>query len=91
MQEKTAEIELKQTELQRQSLASRVSDLEVKSEIEGTVISVNQEAASKIRYSRACHTYQQPKRPCRLRKLSEYDTLKVKKARRSHSLQMLSG
>lgn len=47
MQEKTAEIELKQTELQRQSLASRVSDLEVKSEIEGTVISVNQEAASK--------------------------------------------
>lgn len=47
MQERTAEIELKQTELQRQSLANRVSDLQVKSDIEGTVISVNQEAASK--------------------------------------------
>ncbi|MCM2582068.1 efflux RND transporter periplasmic adaptor subunit [Bacillus stercoris] len=83
MQKKTAEIELKQTELQRQSLANRVSDLEVKSEIEGTVISVNQEAASKK------SDIQEPvihignlKDLVVSGKLSEYDTLKVKKGQK---------
>ncbi|MCY9078376.1 efflux RND transporter periplasmic adaptor subunit [Bacillus inaquosorum] len=83
MQEKTAEIELKQTELQRQSLASRVSDLEVKSEIEGTVISVNQEAASKKSdIQEPVIHIGNPKDLVVSGKLSEYDTLKVKKGQK---------
>ncbi|MDN0190878.1 efflux RND transporter periplasmic adaptor subunit [Bacillus stercoris] len=83
MQKKTAEIELKQTELQRQSLASRVSDLEVKSEIEGTVISVNQEAASKKSdIQEAVIHIGNPKDLVVSGKLSEYDTLKVKKGQK---------
>ncbi len=49
LQQKTAEIELKQSDLQKQSLENQVSNLNVKSEMDGTVISVNQEAASKNR------------------------------------------
>ncbi|MGN2620073.1 efflux RND transporter periplasmic adaptor subunit [Bacillus stercoris] len=83
MQEKTAEIELKQTELQRQSLANRVSDLEVKSEIEGTVISVNQEAASKKSdIQEPVIHIGNPKDLVVSGKLSEYDTLKVKKGQK---------
>ncbi|MDZ5669403.1 MULTISPECIES: efflux RND transporter periplasmic adaptor subunit [Bacillus] len=83
MQKKTAEIELKQTELQRQSLASRVSDLEVKSEIEGTVISVNQEAASKKSdIQEPVIHIGNPKDLVVSGKLSEYDTLKVKKGQK---------
>ncbi|ASB60706.1 hemolysin D [Bacillus sp. A053] len=83
MQKKTAEIELKQTELQRQSLANRVSDLEVKSEIEGTVISVNQEAASKKSdIQEAVIHIGNPKDLVVSGKLSEYDTLKVKKGQK---------
>ncbi|MCY8980710.1 efflux RND transporter periplasmic adaptor subunit [Bacillus halotolerans] len=83
MQEKTAQIELKQTELQRQSLANQVSDLQVKSEIEGTVISVNQEAASKKSdiQEPAIHIGN-PKDLVVSGKLSEYDTLKVKKGQK---------
>ncbi|QRZ94428.1 efflux RND transporter periplasmic adaptor subunit [Bacillus subtilis] len=83
MQKKTAEIELKQTELQRQSLANRVSDLEVKSEIEGTVISVNQEAASKKSdIQEPVIHIGNPKDLVVSGKLSEYDTLKVKKGQK---------
>ncbi|MCI4166993.1 efflux RND transporter periplasmic adaptor subunit [Bacillus spizizenii] len=83
MQEKTAEIELKQTELQRQSLANRVSDLQVKSEIEGTVISVNQEAASKKSdIQEPVIHIGNPKDLVVSGKLSEYDTLKVKKGQK---------
>ncbi|WP_069838835.1 efflux RND transporter periplasmic adaptor subunit [Bacillus sp. F56] len=83
MQKKTAEIELKQTELQRQSLASRVSDLEVKSEIEGIVISVNQEAASKKSdIQEPVIHIGNPKDLVVSGKLSEYDTLKVKKGQK---------
>ncbi|MCY7783921.1 MULTISPECIES: efflux RND transporter periplasmic adaptor subunit [unclassified Bacillus (in: firmicutes)] len=83
MQERTAEIELKQTELQRQSLANRVSDLEVKSEIEGTVISVNQEAASKKSdIQEPVIHIGNPKDLVVSGKLSEYDTLKVKKGQK---------
>lgn len=83
MQEKTAQIELKQTELQRQSLANQVSDLQVKSEIEGTVISVNQEAASKKSdiHEPVIHIGN-PKDLVVAGKLSEYDTLKVKKGQK---------
>ncbi|WP_439846200.1 efflux RND transporter periplasmic adaptor subunit [Bacillus spizizenii] len=83
MQEKAAEIELKQTELQRQSLANRVSDLQVKSEIEGTVISVNQEAASKKSdIQEPVIHIGNPKDLVVSGKLSEYDTLKVKKGQK---------
>lgn len=83
MQKKTAEIELKQTELQRQSLANRVSDLEVKSEIEGTVISVDQEAASKKSdIQEPVIHIGNPKDLVVSGKLSEYDTLKVKKGQK---------
>ncbi|MBG9769118.1 efflux RND transporter periplasmic adaptor subunit [Bacillus vallismortis] len=83
MQKKTTEIELKQTELQRQSLANRVSDLEVKSEIEGTVISVNQEAASKKSdIQEPVIHIGNPKDLVVSGKLSEYDTLKVKKGQK---------
>ncbi|MGQ9007190.1 efflux RND transporter periplasmic adaptor subunit [Bacillus stercoris] len=83
MQKKTAEIELKQTELQLQSLANRVSDLEVKSEIEGTVISVNQEAASKKSdIQEPVIHIGNPKDLVVSGKLSEYDTLKVKKGQK---------
>ncbi|MEC1526954.1 efflux RND transporter periplasmic adaptor subunit [Bacillus spizizenii] len=83
MQEKTAEIELKQTELQRQSLANRVSDLQVKSEIEGTVISVNQEAVSKKSdIQEPVIHIGNPKDLVVSGKLSEYDTLKVKKGQK---------
>ncbi|WP_434178724.1 efflux RND transporter periplasmic adaptor subunit [Bacillus stercoris] len=83
MQKKTAEIELKQTELQRQSLANRVSDLEVKSELEGTVISVNQEAASKKSdIQEPVIHIGNPKDLVVSGKLSEYDTLKVKKGQK---------
>ncbi|KDE23861.1 hemolysin D [Bacillus subtilis] len=83
MQKKTEEIELKQTELQRQSLANRVSDLEVKSEIEGTVISVNQEAASKKSdIQEPVIHIGNPKDLVVSGKLSEYDTLKVKKGQK---------
>ncbi|MDO3662476.1 efflux RND transporter periplasmic adaptor subunit [Bacillus sp. C28GYM-DRY-1] len=83
MQEKTAEIELKQTELQRQSLANRVSDLQVKSEIEGTVISVNQDAASKKSdIQEPVIHIGNPKDLVVSGKLSEYDTLKVKKGQK---------
>ncbi|PRP51072.1 efflux transporter periplasmic adaptor subunit [Bacillus halotolerans] len=83
MQEKTAQIELKQTELQRQSLANQVSDLQVKSEIEGTVISVNQEAASKKSdIQEPVIHIGNPKDLVVAGKLSEYDTLKVKKGQK---------
>ncbi|MCR6598573.1 MULTISPECIES: efflux RND transporter periplasmic adaptor subunit [Bacillus] len=83
MQEKTAQIELKQTELQRQSLANQVSDLQVKSEIEGTVISVNQEAASKKSdIQEPVIHIGNPKDLVVSGKLSEYDTLKVKKGQK---------
>ncbi|MCY8894751.1 efflux RND transporter periplasmic adaptor subunit [Bacillus spizizenii] len=83
MQERTAEIELKQTELQRQSLANRVSDLQVKSDIEGTVISVNQEAASKKSdIQEPVIHIGNPKDLVVSGKLSEYDTLKVKKGQK---------
>ncbi|MEC1547206.1 efflux RND transporter periplasmic adaptor subunit [Bacillus rugosus] len=83
MQEKTAEIDLKQTELQRQSLSNRVSDLQVKSEIEGTVISVNQEAASKKSdIQEPVIHIGNPKDLVVSGKLSEYDTLKVKKGQK---------
>ncbi len=83
MQEKTAQIELKQTELQRQSLANQVSDLQVKSEIEGTVISVNQEAASKKSdIQEPVIHIGNPKELVVSGKLSEYDTLKVKKGQK---------
>ncbi|CAN2252061.1 efflux RND transporter periplasmic adaptor subunit [Bacillus vallismortis] len=83
MQKKTTEIDLKQTELQRQSLANRVSDLEVKSEIEGTVISVNQEAASKKSdIQEPVIHIGNPKDLVVSGKLSEYDTLKVKKGQK---------
>ncbi|MCI3986250.1 efflux RND transporter periplasmic adaptor subunit [Bacillus vallismortis] len=83
MQKKTTEIDLKQTELQRQSLANRVSDLEVKSEIEGTVISVNQEAASKKSdIQEPVIHIGNPKALVVSGKLSEYDTLKVKKGQK---------
>ncbi|MCC2929677.1 efflux RND transporter periplasmic adaptor subunit [Bacillus sp. LBG-1-113] len=80
MQEKTAQIELKQTELQRQSLANKMSDLQVKSEIDGTVISVNKEAASKKSdIQEPVIHIGNPKNLVVSGKLSEYDTLKVKK------------
>ncbi|MFH0345478.1 efflux RND transporter periplasmic adaptor subunit [Bacillus vallismortis] len=83
MQKKTTEIDLKQTELQRQSLANRVSDLEVKSEIEGTVISVNQEAASKKSdIQEPVIHIGNPKELVVSGKLSEYDTLKIKKGQK---------
>ncbi|TYS08211.1 efflux RND transporter periplasmic adaptor subunit [Bacillus subtilis] len=83
MQKKTTEIDLKQTELQRQSLANRVSDLEVKSEIEGTVISVNQEAASKKSdIQEPVIHIGNPKDLVVSGKLSEYDTLKIKKGQK---------
>ncbi|KUP37182.1 efflux RND transporter periplasmic adaptor subunit [Bacillus halotolerans] len=83
MQEKTAQIELKQTELQRQSLANQVSDLQVKSEIEGTVISVNQEAASKKSdIQEPVIHIGNPKDLVVSGELSEYDTLKVKKGQK---------
>ncbi|MGQ5175291.1 efflux RND transporter periplasmic adaptor subunit [Bacillus halotolerans] len=83
MQEKTAQIELKQTELQRQSLANQVSDLQVKSEIEGTVISVNQEAASKKSdIQEPVIHIGNPKDLVVSGKLSEYDTLKVNKGQK---------
>lgn len=83
MQEKTTQIELKQTELQRQSLANQVSDLQVKSEIEGTVISVNQEAASKKSdIQEPVIHIGNPKDLVVSGKLSEYDTLKVKKGQK---------
>ncbi|MCO4851017.1 efflux RND transporter periplasmic adaptor subunit [Bacillus vallismortis] len=83
MQKKTTEIDLKQTELQRQSLANRVSDLEVKSEIEGTVISVNQEAASKKSdIQEPVIHIGNPKDLVVAGKLSEYDTLKIKKGQK---------
>ncbi|MBT9250692.1 efflux RND transporter periplasmic adaptor subunit [Bacillus halotolerans] len=83
MQGKTAQIELKQTELQRQSLANQVSDLQVKSEIEGTVISVNQEAASKKSdIQEPVIHIGNPKDLVVSGKLSEYDTLKVKKGQK---------
>ncbi|MEC1667972.1 efflux RND transporter periplasmic adaptor subunit [Bacillus mojavensis] len=83
MQEKTAQIELKQTELQRQSLANKMSDLQVKSEIDGTVISVNKEAASKKSdIQEPVIHIGNPKNLVVSGKLSEYDTLKVKKGQK---------
>ncbi|MEC1626268.1 efflux RND transporter periplasmic adaptor subunit [Bacillus mojavensis] len=83
MQEKTAQIELKQTELQRQSLANKMSDLQVKSEIDGTVISVNKETASKKSdIQEPVIHIGNPKNLVVSGKLSEYDTLKVKKGQK---------
>ncbi|MCY8505368.1 efflux RND transporter periplasmic adaptor subunit [Bacillus atrophaeus] len=83
MQEKSAQIELKQSELQKQSLANQVSDLEVKSEMEGTVISVNQEAASKKSdIQEPVIHIGNPKDLIVSGTLSEYDTLKVKKGQK---------
>ncbi|MCY8103695.1 efflux RND transporter periplasmic adaptor subunit [Bacillus mojavensis] len=83
MQEKTAQIELKQTELQRQSLANKMSDLQVKSEIDGIVISVNKEAASKKSdIQEPVIHIGNPKNLVVSGKLSEYDTLKVKKGQK---------
>ncbi|MCY9092339.1 efflux RND transporter periplasmic adaptor subunit [Bacillus mojavensis] len=83
MQEKTAQIELKQTELQRQSLANKMSDLQVKSEIDGTVISVNKEAASKKSdIQEPVIHIGNPKNLVVSGELSEYDTLKVKKGQK---------
>ncbi|MEC1755359.1 efflux RND transporter periplasmic adaptor subunit [Bacillus mojavensis] len=83
MQEKTAQIELKQTELQRQLLANKMSDLQVKSEIDGTVISVNKEAASKKSdIQEPVIHIGNPKNLVVSGKLSEYDTLKVKKGQK---------
>ncbi|MED4787408.1 efflux RND transporter periplasmic adaptor subunit [Bacillus atrophaeus] len=83
MQEKSAQIELKQSELQKQSLANQVADLEVKSEMEGTVISVNQEAASKKSdIQEPVIHIGNPKDLIVSGTLSEYDTLKVKKGQK---------
>lgn len=83
MQEKSAQIELKQSELQKQSLANQVADLEVKSEMEGTVIAVNQEAASKKSdIQEPVIHIGNPKDLIVSGTLSEYDTLKVKKAKK---------
>ncbi|WP_406590022.1 efflux RND transporter periplasmic adaptor subunit [Bacillus atrophaeus] len=83
MQEKSAQIELKQSELQKQSLANQVADLEVKSEMEGTVIAVNQEAASKKSdIQEPVIHIGNPKDLIVSGTLSEYDTLKVKKGQK---------
>ncbi|MBY8912380.1 efflux RND transporter periplasmic adaptor subunit [Bacillus sp. YC2] len=83
LQQKTAEIELKQSELQKQSLRNQVADLEVKSEMDGTVISVNQEAASKKSdIQEPIIHIGDPEHLIVAGSLSEYDTLKVKKGQK---------
>ncbi|KXZ17976.1 efflux RND transporter periplasmic adaptor subunit [Bacillus nakamurai] len=83
LQQKTAEIELKQSELQKQSLRNQVADLEVKSEMDGTVISVNQEAASKKSdIQEPVIHIGDPEHLIIAGSLSEYDTLKVKKGQK---------
>lgn len=80
LQQKTAEIELKQSDLQKQSLENQVSNLNVKSEMDGTVISVNQEAASKkSEIQEPVIHIGDPEHLVVAGNLSEYDTLKVKK------------
>ncbi|MGR3206311.1 efflux RND transporter periplasmic adaptor subunit [Bacillus glycinifermentans] len=83
MEEKTAKLELRQYNLEKKSLERQLSDLEVRSEIEGTVISVEREAASKK------SEVQEPvihigntDRLIVEGALSEYDTLKVKKGQK---------
>ncbi|MBT2573545.1 efflux RND transporter periplasmic adaptor subunit [Bacillus sp. ISL-51] len=83
LQQKTAEIELKQSELQKQSLRNQVADLEVKSEMDGTVISVNHEAASKKSdIQEPIIHIGDPEHLIVAGSLSEYDTLKVKKGQK---------
>lgn len=80
LQQKTAEIELKQSDLQKQSLENQVANLNVKSEMDGTVISVNQEAASKKSdIQEPVIHIGDPEHLIVAGNLSEYDTLKVKK------------
>lgn len=88
LQQKTAEIELKQSDLQKQSLENQVSNLNVKSEMDGTVISVNQEAASKKSdIQEPVIHIGDPEHLVVAGNLSEYDTLKVKKAKALQSPQ----
>ncbi|MFO6495236.1 efflux RND transporter periplasmic adaptor subunit [Bacillus sp. z60-11] len=83
MEEKTAQLELKQSLLEEKSLEHQLDRLEVKSDIEGTVISVDQKAASAksdiqepvIHIGDTDHLIVEGM-------LSEYDTLKVKKGQK---------
>ncbi|MBU8788253.1 MULTISPECIES: efflux RND transporter periplasmic adaptor subunit [Bacillus] len=83
MEEKTAKLELRQYNLEKKSLERQLSDLEVRSEIEGTVISVEREAASKkSKIQEPVIHIGNTDRLIVEGALSEYDTLKVKKGQK---------
>lgn len=81
MEERSANIELKQSQLQKESIEKRLKELKVKSEVKGTVLEVDEDAVH-ISSAQA-----EPKPVIRIAALdelivegvlSEYDTLKVK-------------
>lgn len=80
MERRTANIELKQSQLQKETLEKQLKDLTVKSEVNGTVLVVNEDAAHVT-------NQMEPEPVIRIAALdqlivegviSEYDTLKVK-------------
>ncbi|WP_307894209.1 efflux RND transporter periplasmic adaptor subunit [Bacillus swezeyi] len=80
MEEKTAQLELKQAGLQKEALQNKTAALQVQSEIDGTVITADKEAAANKSdiQKPVVHIGNEDKLIVR-GVLSEYDTLKVKK------------
>ncbi|MFP7295851.1 efflux RND transporter periplasmic adaptor subunit [Neobacillus niacini] len=79
MEKKLANIELKQTNLQKEMMDKRLSDLEIISTIDGVVLSVNKLASSSLEVSMAEPIVHIGKldNMIAMGLLSEYDTMKV--------------
>lgn len=82
MEKKMADIELKQTLLQKETLEKKIKDLQVTSLLEGTILTVNQQASNSA--TAAMENAQEPllsignlSTMIATGSLSEYDTLKV--------------
>ena len=82
MEEKSLQLELKQADLQKETLEKKSAALQVKSGIDGTVITVDKQAAAKQSdiQKPVIHIGNEDKLVVK-GVLSEYDTLKVKRDR----------